>query len=404
MKFGKVGTVGKVTLVFAIALGLATLFTACSNFNVGFLFVATTKQSPGQIEVYEVDSQSGALRTIPTSPFPSGGRDPVAEAVAPNFKNLYVANEDDNNIVQFAIGTDGKLYAQSTINTPGSFPLAMAINAAGTYLYVVDTLAPVAGCTLANPCPGAIAVFPIDPTTGALDTPVANSNAYPNYWPLLLTSADATDVLTPTAVHVLASGSSVFVSATNTVNNQGYLFGFTVNSNGSLTELNNNAAICLNPSGTGCKTSQPVALASDSSNASVYVVDKLNDQVDSFSVSSLKVSSVASAGDQPSSLTLFNDKYLYVTNSLDSTVNAYSVNAGVLSKIGTYASDDNPVAVTVDPRNVGYLYTVNFLGSTLSGFQINPDTGVLINAQNGPYASSAQPVAISGVPRGGPVK
>src|SRR3984885_12894008 len=133
MKFGKVGQVG---LVSAIALLVATLFTACGTLTVGFLFVATTKQTPGQIEVYEVDSLSGSLRTIPTSPFPSGGRDPVAEAVSPDFKNLYVANQDDNNIVQFAIGNDGKLYPQSTVNTPGSFPLAIAMNTAGTFLYV----------------------------------------------------------------------------------------------------------------------------------------------------------------------------------------------------------------------------------------------------------------------------
>src|SRR5580658_2899547 len=132
MKFGKVGQVG---LVFAIGLLVATLFTACGTLNVGFLFVATSKQTPGQMEVYEVDSETGGLRTIPTSPFPSGGRNPVAEAVSPapigNIESLYVANQDDNNITQFTIGTDGKLYPQSTINTPGTFPLALAINAAG---------------------------------------------------------------------------------------------------------------------------------------------------------------------------------------------------------------------------------------------------------------------------------
>ena len=151
MKFGKVGQVG---LVSAIALLVATLFTACGTLTVGFLFVATTKQTPGQMEVYEVNSESGVLRTIPTSPFPSGGRDPIAEAVDVNTENLYVINDDDNNIVQFGIGTDGKLYPQSTVNTPGAFPLAVALNVADTFLYVVDTLGPQAGCSLANPCPG----------------------------------------------------------------------------------------------------------------------------------------------------------------------------------------------------------------------------------------------------------
>src|SRR5580693_8225750 len=139
MKFGKVGQVG---LVSAIALLVATLFSACSTLTVGFLFVATTKQTPGQMEVYEVNSESGVLRTIPTSPFPSGGRNPLAEVADASSQNLYVANNDDNNIVQFGIGTDGKLYPQSTINTPGAFPLGLALT--GSYAYVLDTLGPAA--------------------------------------------------------------------------------------------------------------------------------------------------------------------------------------------------------------------------------------------------------------------
>ncbi len=127
MKFGKVG---QVTLVSAIALLVATLFTACGTLNVGFLFVPTNRQTPGQIEVYEVDSESGSLRTIPTSPFPSGGRDPIAEAVSINCENLYVVNQDDNNIVQFGIGTDGRNHPQSTGEHPALFRLAVACLAA----------------------------------------------------------------------------------------------------------------------------------------------------------------------------------------------------------------------------------------------------------------------------------
>jgi 6-phosphogluconolactonase len=232
MKFGKVGQVG---LVSVFALVVATLFTACSTLTVGFIYVPITSLSPGQVQVYEVNSESGALRTIPTSPFPSGGRDPVTEAPSPDFKNLYVANEDDNNIVQFGIGTDGKLYPQSTVNTPGTYPMAMAVNAAGTFLYVIDTLEPVAGCSLANPCPGDLAVFPIN-SDGSLGAAVINNTTYPNYWPLTITSSSKT-ILTPTGLNVLASGNNVYVTAYNSANEAGYLFGFTANSDGTLTEL-----------------------------------------------------------------------------------------------------------------------------------------------------------------------
>ena len=401
MKFGKVGQVG---LVSAIALLVATLFTACSTLTVGFLFVATTKQTPGQMEVYEVNSESGVLRTIPTSPFPSGGRDPIAEAVDVNTENLYVINDDDNNVVQFGIGTDGKLYPQSTVNTPGAFPLAVALNVADTFLYVVDTLGPQAGCSLANPCPGDIAVYPVN-SDGSLAAPVAHNTTYPNYWPLTISASNNT-VLTPTAMNVVANGHNVYVTAFNAATNQGYLFGFTANSDGTLTELTLGCPAStpncgVQPLSLG---SEPVAMASDTGSQNLYVVDEKQNLIRGFSLASSGVPSLVSTtatGDQPSALTIFNDKFLYVTNSLDSTITAYNVSAGSLSSFETYGTGTNPVAVTVDPRNIGFLYTVNFLGNSLSGYRINPTNGTLVNTQASPYASSAQPTAISGVPHGG---
>jgi len=400
MKFGKVG---QVLLVSAIALVVATLFTACgtitgATLTVGFLFVTTNRQSPGQIEVYEVDSESGGLRTIPTSPFPSGGRDPIAEAVSPDAKNLYVVNQDDNNIVQFGIGTDGKLYPQATVNTPGSFPLAIAINSAGTFLYVVDTLQPIAGCSLNNPCPGDVAVFPIDKTTGALGTPIANSSAYPNYWPLMVAPSDSSTVLTPTATQLLANGNNLYVTAYNASTNAGYLFEFAANSDGTLTPLHGNVPVSLG--------SEPVAMASDSGSGFVYVADKLTNLISTFTVGStgtLSLQGTAPTGSMPSGLTLFNDQYLYAANSGDSTVTTYSVSSGNLSRLSVSASDTQPIAITVDPRKLGFLYTVNYLGSSVSGYKIDVNSGALINAQHSPFPSTVQPTAITGIPHNGTV-
>jgi len=394
MKFGKVGQVG---LVCVLALAIATLFTACNPVNVGYLFVATNKQTPGQIEVYKIDPVAGYLKTIPTSPFPSGGRNPIAEVVSPDFKNLYVVNEDDNNIVQFGIGTDGKLYAQSTVNTPGSFPLALAINAAGTFLYVVDTLEPVAGCSLSNACPGDIAVYPIDPKTGALGSAVANNSQYPDFWPLLKNPSDTKTVLTPTAVNVLANGNDVYVSAFN--GSSGYIFGFSSDSSGALTPLNNGLPWTAGQ--------MPVALTSDAGSSFLYAVDESKNTVTSYAIGaagSLTPQSTAATGGAPSALTLFGSNFLYVTNSGDSNVSTYAISSGNLTRSANNASDTNPIAITVDPKNIGYLYTVNFLGSSVSGFQIDPNSGALINTQNTPYPSMAQPTAIAGVPHGGTAK
>jgi 6-phosphogluconolactonase (cycloisomerase 2 family) len=419
MKFGKVGQVG---LVSTIALGVATLFTACGTLNVGFLFVATNKQTPGQIEVYEVDSESGSLRTIPTSPFPSGGRNPSAEAVSPvDSLNLYVTNEDDNNITQFGIGTDGKLYPQSTINTPGSFPLAIAVTPTQTFAYVVDQLGPVAGCTLENPCPGVIAGYAITPSkstvipgslglspsscaTGTgptlpagctLGNAVANSNGL-GYINLQRTPSDSTTVLTPTAMNVLGNGSFLYVTATNTTTSTGYIFGFAIGSDGSLTPVNGGVPLAVGEN--------PVALTSDSGGQFVYVIDKATNLAETFAVQSngsLSLVATAATGNQPTALALVNGNLLYVTNSLDGTVTSYTVSSGTLTQVATVATDADPIAVIGDPKHLGFLYTVNFLGSSLSGFKIDATNGTLINTQSSPYVSSVQPTAIAGIPHGG---
>src|ERR1700743_3582101 len=152
---------GRVLLATAASFGIGLGLTSCSPSNtVDYVFVTASKNNPGQISVYRVDSESGALTQIPDSPFPSGGRNPVSAVTSPNGNNLFVINHDDSTVVQFAIGTDGKLYPQQTCNTPGSEPISLAINAAGTLLFVVDFYSqttpgrPV--YSSANPRPGAL--------------------------------------------------------------------------------------------------------------------------------------------------------------------------------------------------------------------------------------------------------
>jgi len=74
----------------------------------------------------------------------------VAEALTSDNTNLFVVNKDDNTIVQFIIGNDGKVYAQNTTNTPGIFPMAVAVS--GSNLFVVDTYQPLPTCSPAAPC------------------------------------------------------------------------------------------------------------------------------------------------------------------------------------------------------------------------------------------------------------
>ena len=89
MKFNKSS---QLLLVSAASLLVAGLVTACGTLTVDFVFVSSAKaagtNNAGEVDVLEINSESGYMRHIPTSPFPSGGRNPVAEAVSTDNTNL----------------------------------------------------------------------------------------------------------------------------------------------------------------------------------------------------------------------------------------------------------------------------------------------------------------------------
>jgi 6-phosphogluconolactonase (cycloisomerase 2 family) len=379
----------------AASLLAAGLMTACGTLTTDFVFVTSAKAAGsynyGEIDVFEINAVSGAMRQIPTSPFPSGGRNPVAEAVSSDNASLYVVNQDDNNIVQFKIGSDGKLYAQNTVNTPGIYPLAVAVN--GAYLYVLDTYQPLTTCSSAAPCSGSIGVFPIG-SGNELGTAIANGSK--SYWPLSLTGANSGDILLPTGIHVSTSGSNtyVYVTAYDSTAKKGYVFVFQSNS-GSLT------AVSGSPFAAG---THPSAVASDSTGSYVYVTDYTNANVLAYSVASGVLTKLGtySTGNEPSAIVADSKyQYLYVANAQDGTVSAYQiVSGGTLKSIATYDAGIQPVAIGIDPSTYHFLFTVNFLGNDVSDFELNTGTGTLVSTQHSPYASNSEPTAVAAIPHG----
>jgi 6-phosphogluconolactonase (cycloisomerase 2 family) len=402
MKFNKSS---QLLLVSAASLLVAGFMTACITLTVDFVFVASSKAAGpnnyGEIDVFEINSESGRMRQIPASPFPSEGRDPVAEAVSTDHGSLFVANQDDNNIVQFVIGNDGKLYPYNTVNTPGVYPLALAATASN--LFVVDTYQPLPTCSTAAPCSGSIAVYPLTAATSSLPvvlgSPAVNAGISANYWPLTLPGNSSSDVIVPTAVNVLASGAYVYVTAydSSVTPSVGYVFGFTVGSGGVLTPLSGS------PFAAGI---QPSAIASDSTSKYVYVTDYSRGNVLGYSVASGLLTPLAgspfSAGNQPSAVVVDQTyAYVYVANSQDATITAYSASNGALTRIGAYTTGLEPVAMGIDPSTSHFLYTANFLGNDISGFELSTTAGTLLDAQFSPYPSNDQPTAVAAIPHNG---
>lgn len=399
---------------------MALLLVSCGASNtIDFLYVTANQDNPGQINVYEVNSQSGALYQIADSPYPSGGRNPVYEVASPNGLSLYVINHDDNTIIQFLIGTDGKLYPVQTVNTPGTEPVAMAINASGSFLYVLDYYAPAApgqpSFTDLNPGPGAVIVYPINSSTGNLGSPITNGAA--NYW---------TVQCFPSNLAVTPDGNFLYVANPNTVivttsppvtgtvpilpascPSSGTVSAFAVNSSG-LTPVGSSppGSTYSDPSAISIGAgSAPTAVIADPSSSRIYVTDAGKNQLDAYDIQSggaLSLLSTLPAGTMPMGGTIVDNKFLYVTNYGDGTLGLYALGSGGPTYVSASTSGSSgPLCVIVDPNVDRYLYIADYTGGTVGGSELDPTTGSLITNKGAPYHTSGQPTCVAAIPHKG---
>ncbi len=299
---------------------------------------------------------------ITDSPYPSGGRNPVADVASANGKNLYVINHDDNTIVEFAIGTDGKLYPQQTCNMPGSYPSQLTINQAGTYLYVVETYQPNFSTNI--PGPGALVVFPVNANgqlgaTSSLCQPVPNGTSA--FFPL---------GNNPVAVNVLAGGN--FVYAVN-------------ESDATISALQVGSDGVLSSAGLFKVGTSPNAVASDPTGNILYVTDGGSNQMYGFQVQSngslVMMPAPVVTDNLPNAVAVDpRGIYVYVANYNANDVNAYTINPAngsptPIAGSATYAVGTGPLCLLIEPSEGRYIYTANFIGNTVSGLALNPRDG-----------------------------
>ena len=211
-------------------------------------------------------------------------------------------------LCEFAIGTDGKLYPQQTCNMPGSYPMQLAVNKAGTYLYVVETYQPNYSTNI--PGPGALVVFPINANgqlgaTGSLCQPVPNGISA--FFPWGITRSPSTSWL-----------SGNFVYAVNETD--ATISAFQVGSSGGLTSI-----------GTFFAGIAPNAIASDPTGKFLYVTDGAANQMYGFLVQS---------------------------------------NGSLVLMPTPFKTDNLPDAVAVDPRGI-YVYVANYNANDVNAFAID---------------------------------
>jgi DNA-binding beta-propeller fold protein YncE len=383
-RFAKVSAVS-----VAMVLGLAS----CSlDYTVGYVYMTTNKSNPGVIDQYAIDFDSGSLSQI-GSPV-AAGNDPVTLVAAPSGQFVYVLNQGDSTVQEFAVEGDGTLASQHVYPlTGGTLPTAAAIDPQGAFLYVTFTYQ--TGYSASKPGPGGVAIFQVnaDNSLGTQTTqPVGNN---------------------PLGITASYFYHNIYVLGQQTANT-GLILGFSQNTTtGALTPLPGTTISTTTPTAvTGYLAGvTPSAIAEEPTSRFVYVTDKTSNQLIGYTVLPSgglipMDNSTFPTGLYPVNLTIDpTGKLIYVVNFNGNTVQGYMIDGGtgyISGAVGAFATGTGtgPTCVAIDPSLGTFLYTSNSLDNTVTGEQLNPNTGGLQGVQNSPFNSSAQPTCLTVVPNG----
>ncbi|HEX4582883.1 MAG TPA: beta-propeller fold lactonase family protein [Acidobacteriaceae bacterium] len=426
MKFSQLG---QLALASAVSAALVLGITACGQSNtIDFIYIASANANPGQIFAYAADGESGALTQILGSPFPAG-RNPIALLTTPNNNVVFALNHDDNTVIEYIVGSDGKLFSQNTYNIQaGTNPNGMAVSPDGKTLYVVEAYGLAANNTPFNPTTpgiGALIQFPIN-ADGSLGTEVS----YPTCNnPVAVTVLGSASNTAGGAVYVVNDPAGQLTSLIDTVAAQnrgatgsatvtypavgacsggtaavGQISSYVINSDNSLTPG------AGSPFAAGVA---PNAIATDPTNRFVYVTDFKQNLILSYSVQGSGgtivplSNSTTPTGNLPSAVIVDpRGKFIYASNYLDGTVSGYALNGttGVPSALAgassTSATDPGPAAIAVENSIGRYIYTANFIGNSVSGLLFDPNAGTTQIVQNSPFPGAAKATAVATVKHG----
>ena len=395
------GSGGRRALAAAMLLPVAFGLTSCTrDYTVDYLYVtASNKSGAGSINEYLVDYQSGALVAVSGSPIATGVN-PVAIVTTSNGLFVYVVNQGDSTVQEFAVNTaDGSLSAKNTYKT-GNTPTAAAIDAGGKFLYVTFTYQP--GYSSTNPGPGGVNIFPInsDNSLGSPSTVNVGNN--------------------PVGVVASMFNSLVYVvdqePAVGTTAPHGVILGFSENTgNGALTPALG-TTITTDSTGKTVATGYgagtvPSAIAIDPTSRFVYVTDRSTNQLYGNLVQAggrliPMTTSPFSTGLLPVAITIDpRGLFLYVSNFNANTVSAFAINQATGAPSGAVGSGSvnvgtGPSCIAIEPARGIYLYTANSLDNTVTGQQLDPHNGTLKSIENSPFPAAGIPSCAAAVANG----
>jgi 6-phosphogluconolactonase (cycloisomerase 2 family) len=377
-----------------VSLAMVLGLSSCSlDYVVGYVYMTTSQSKPGVINQYAIDYQSGALEQI-GSPVVAGN-DPVKLIQAPNGRFVYVINQLDSTVQEFAVQSDGTLVSKNVYPlSGGTTPTAVAIDPQGAFLYVTFTYQ--TGFSATKPGPGGVAIFLVnaDNSLGTQTTQVVGNNpvgvtvSYFNHYVYVLDQEPE-----PNAT-VLGFSQNASTGALTPVT------GTTIATAGGKTVATGYAAGVV-----------PSAIAEEPTSRFLYVTDEAANQLIGYTVQSNgalvpMINGPFQTGLFPIDLTIDPEGTLiYVVNYNANTVQGYAIDlrtgtaSGAVGAFAT-ATGTGPTCVRVDNSLGVFLYTSNSLDNTLTGEKLDPNTGGLLQVQNSPFLGNGQPTCLAIVPNG----
>jgi 6-phosphogluconolactonase (cycloisomerase 2 family) len=375
------------------ALGL----TACTrDYTVAYVYATAANAG---INEYGVDYRSGALVPIAGSPV-AAGNNPVKIIASPNSLFVYVLNQGDSTIQQFAVETEsGKLTSKNTYST-GSTPTSMAIDPSGKFLYV--TFKYQQGYSDTNPGPGGVDIFPVS-SDYSLGTPIVQ--------PLGNNPVGVTYTNFNNYVYIIDAE-----PATASSSAVGWILAFSANTtNGALTPIGKTSI----STGTDGKTvatgygagTNPSSIAVDPASRFLYVTDRSTNQlygniVISGGLLQPMQNSPFATGLLPVAVTVDpRGKYLFVANYNDNSVSAYAIDQPTGAPSGSVGSSatkvgTGPSCLSIEPALGIYMYSSNNLDNTTTGLKLDSHNGSLQDVQNTPFPAAGTPTCVVAVANG----
>jgi 6-phosphogluconolactonase (cycloisomerase 2 family) len=362
----------KAAALLLVGASLGVCVSCNSSFNSTsshYLYAALPASDGGQIGAYREDPNSGVLTQLTGSPITAG---PAVESIVvhPSKKYLYAANSGatpQGNVSVFSILSGGGLQEMTPRPSVGTAPTLLAMDAAGSFLYVAD-----AGSN-------DIYVFSIDSSTGLLtqvgtSIPIGfspiNMKLAPSGNFMYITGQESQGFVEVFTVNAGAIAplkpASVFTTGNNPYGlaiapGGGFLYTgnkldnsiseFTINADGSLTQLPNS------PLGEASTFAAPSALLIDKSGTYLYVANQGSSNLAGYSIGSdgsitLLSTSPFGTGSQPSSLaTDPGGKHLFVGNQSSPAVQSFSIDtsSGTLTSVQSYSVTGTPTSMAVTP-------------------------------------------------------